>query len=121
MARSLHQIIAHLRACVKNNSIHTTLIPTEDLMVLCDAADPGPNVDVIWSFFDNKEQHKTILETWAANPSSAETVAEIVCHMFFTDSNDFNTVTINIHSPQSAVGQYEVRLKRVTQTRARKL
>lgn len=41
MARKLPEIIAHIRACIADGSIKTTLIQTEDLDVLCNAADPG--------------------------------------------------------------------------------
>lgn len=37
--RTLPQIIAHVRAVVGDPSISTTLIQTEDLTLLCDAAD----------------------------------------------------------------------------------
>lgn len=39
MARPLNQIIAHIRAVAENPSISTTLIQTEDLLLLCDAAE----------------------------------------------------------------------------------
>lgn len=42
MARSLSAIAAHLRACIEDGSIKTTLIQTEDLAALCDAA-VGPS------------------------------------------------------------------------------
>jgi hypothetical protein len=38
MARTLPEIVAHLRACIADGSIKTTLIQTEDLALLCDAA-----------------------------------------------------------------------------------
>ena len=38
MARKLEEIVAHLRACIADGSIKTTLIQTEDLGALCDAA-----------------------------------------------------------------------------------
>lgn len=41
MARSLPEILAHLRAAIADGSIKTTLIQTEDLALLCDAADPA--------------------------------------------------------------------------------
>lgn len=41
MPRKLPEILAHLRACIADGSIRTTLIQTEDLAVLCNAADPG--------------------------------------------------------------------------------
>lgn len=40
MARPLSAIITHLRACIADGSIKTTLIQTEDLAALCDAVDP---------------------------------------------------------------------------------
>lgn len=39
MARNIGQIVAHLRAVSANPSVSTTLIQTEDLLVLCDAAE----------------------------------------------------------------------------------
>lgn len=39
MPRKLADIIAHLRMCIANASVDTTLIQTEDLAVLCDAAE----------------------------------------------------------------------------------
>lgn len=36
--RTLTEITAHLRACIADGSIKTTLIQTEDLAALCDAA-----------------------------------------------------------------------------------
>lgn len=39
MPRSLAEIKAHLRMAIANQSISTTLIQTEDLAALCDAAD----------------------------------------------------------------------------------
>lgn len=39
MPRILNEIIAHIRMVVANPQISTTLIRTEDLEVLCDAAD----------------------------------------------------------------------------------
>jgi hypothetical protein len=39
MPRKLNEIIAQIRACVANPAISTTLIQTEDLEVLCDAAE----------------------------------------------------------------------------------
>jgi len=42
MPRRLRDIIAHVRAVVANPSISTTLIQTEDLEVLCDAAEIEP-------------------------------------------------------------------------------
>lgn len=41
MARKLPEIIAHLRACIADGSIRTTLIQTEDLALLCNAAELG--------------------------------------------------------------------------------
>jgi hypothetical protein len=35
MSRTLSEIIAHLRAVCENPSVSTTLIQTEDLMLLC--------------------------------------------------------------------------------------
>lgn len=43
MARSVEEIIAQLRAAIANPAISTTLIQTEDLAVLCDAAEPPLN------------------------------------------------------------------------------
>lgn len=42
MARRISEIVAHLRAVSDNPSVATTLIQTEDLMVLCDAAEQSP-------------------------------------------------------------------------------
>ncbi len=39
MPRKLGEIIAHIRMVVANPSVDTTLIQTEDLEVLCDAAE----------------------------------------------------------------------------------
>ena len=39
MARKLEDIILHIRMCIENESVSTTLIQTEDLTVLCDAAE----------------------------------------------------------------------------------
>lgn len=39
MPRTLTEIKTHLRAVIANGSISTTLIQTEDLAALCDAAD----------------------------------------------------------------------------------
>lgn len=39
MARTIPEIIAHIRAVVANAGIRTTLIQTEDLEVICDAAE----------------------------------------------------------------------------------
>ena len=39
MARKLHEIIAHIRAVAGNTAVRTTLIHTEDLELLCDAAE----------------------------------------------------------------------------------
>lgn len=38
MPRNLKDIIANIRACIADGSISTTIIQTEDLAVLCDAA-----------------------------------------------------------------------------------
>ena len=38
MPRTLNEIKAHIRAVIANPAISTTLIQTEDLAVLCDAA-----------------------------------------------------------------------------------
>lgn len=38
MPRTLPQIITHIRAVIRDPSISTTLIQTEDLTALCDAA-----------------------------------------------------------------------------------
>lgn len=43
MARKLEEIIAHIRAVCGNPSIKTTLIQTEDLRALCEAAEPPMN------------------------------------------------------------------------------
>lgn len=45
MARTLDEITSHLRACIENNSISTTLIQTEDLSALCDAAEFGMKLE----------------------------------------------------------------------------
>lgn len=39
MARSLNDIVAHIRMVVANPAVSTTLIQTEDLEVLCAAAE----------------------------------------------------------------------------------
>lgn len=39
MSRKLTDIIAHIRSCCDNPSIKTTLIQTEDLRALCEAAE----------------------------------------------------------------------------------
>lgn len=39
MPRRLPEIIAHIRAVCANPSVSTTLIQTEDLLALCDAAE----------------------------------------------------------------------------------
>ena len=39
MPRQLHEIIAHIRMVIANPAVSTTLIQTEDLQVLCDAAE----------------------------------------------------------------------------------
>ncbi len=39
MPRPMKDIIAHIRAVVANPSVSTTLIQTEDLSALCDAAE----------------------------------------------------------------------------------
>lgn len=41
MPRPLNEIIAHIRAAAGDPSIKATLIQTEDLEALCDAASPG--------------------------------------------------------------------------------
>ena len=46
MARSLGEIITHIRACIADSSIRTTLIQTEDLAVLCDAA-AGEDLEIL--------------------------------------------------------------------------
>lgn len=47
MARELREIIFHLRAVSANPAVSTTLIQTEDLLLLCDAAErtlnPAPD------------------------------------------------------------------------------
>lgn len=42
MPRPLKDIIAHIRAVAADASISTTLIQTEDLLALCDAAEGVP-------------------------------------------------------------------------------
>lgn len=43
MTRPLNEIITQIRACIADPRIKTTLIQTEDLAALCDAASPdGP-------------------------------------------------------------------------------
>jgi hypothetical protein len=39
MPRPIREIVAQLRACIADGSITTTLIQTDDLAVLCDAAE----------------------------------------------------------------------------------
>lgn len=41
MPRPLAEVIAHIRAVSANPAIDITLIQTEDLMALCDAAEAG--------------------------------------------------------------------------------
>ena len=44
MARELNEIVAHIRNVAADPSISTTLIQTEDLLALCQAAMPGHDV-----------------------------------------------------------------------------
>lgn len=43
MARSIKDVITHIRAVAADPSIDTTLIQTEDLLALCDAAERSPD------------------------------------------------------------------------------
>lgn len=39
MSRPIFEVIEHIRAVVANPAVYTTLIQTEDLIVLCEAAE----------------------------------------------------------------------------------
>lgn len=55
MARELEQIVAHIRAVAADPSISTTLIQTEDLLALCDAASPSGEIpDAVEDFLTPK-------------------------------------------------------------------
>jgi len=43
--RSLAEIIAHIRMAVANPNVSTTLIQTQDLEVLCDAAERASELE----------------------------------------------------------------------------
>ena len=45
MPRPLAEIIAHIRMVSENPNVSTTLIQTEDLLLLCDAAEKAAGVE----------------------------------------------------------------------------
>ena len=45
MPRPLAEIIAHIRMVSENPNVSTTLIQTEDLLLLCDAAEKAQEVE----------------------------------------------------------------------------
>ena len=47
-ARSIPEIIAHIRMVCDNSSVDTTLIQTEDLYALCDAAESKDEPVLLW-------------------------------------------------------------------------
>lgn len=91
-------------------------------------------IDIIWSADCDgvfiAKRHTTLLPPWADCALNAESVASEICQNFFTDEvwrqwigNDDTrwTIDLEIHSPASIAGNYEVELERVTKAQARKV
>ncbi len=75
MGKSLDQILIHMRACIANDAISTTLIQTEDLATLCNAAEYGMRLDV--------EDHRdaSLFRFWIKSASSEPyKIAKAISH-----------------------------------------
>lgn len=87
-------------------------------------------VDVVWSADCDgvyvAKRHTTLLPPWAGIEDNAETVAKMICEDFF-DARVWDewigydnswSVQVELHSPPSIAGLYDVDLDRVTKATA---
>jgi hypothetical protein len=91
-------------------------------------------IDVVWSAHCDDvyvaKRHTTLLPPWCDCTDNAESAVNTICRDFFRpdiweewiglDDSDW-TVQVEIHSPPSIAGLYEVELERVTEARSRRL
>lgn len=92
------------------------------------------SVEIVWSadsdgIFIAKRHTTLLLGSWADCESNGETAVNDICDDFFTAriweewigmDDDSWTINVEIHSPSSIAGIYEVELERVTKSSARK-
>lgn len=89
-------------------------------------------IDVIWSAdYEGcfiAKRNTTLLPPWADSVLNGESAVQNICQDFFTsavweewigDDPDW-TITLEIHTPPSIAGSYEVELERVTKASAKR-